>query len=193
MPNPASPERTSSIARLSAFLLAADTVTASWERYADEHTDLDCRPHDQDAYDAREAERDHALWRAFRPLGEVAGGLLDLADAAVERLDQSSVQGRWRWQLSHLRDSLDLVDAAEKEFAEELAGVSGDYHASGEETYLAVASRNAAGSAPISDWLVHGRALLEIHAATVRAGQTGIRLSARTPRATPPAAPARHR
>ncbi|MGW7303991.1 hypothetical protein ACWGI1_00245 [Streptomyces sp. NPDC054835] len=193
MPNPSIPDPVSPVARLSTFLLQADAVMAAWDRYDDEHTDLDGWPYDQDAYDTREAERDHALWRAFQPLGEVAPSLLYLAEAAVDHLRATSLQARWPWQLSQLRDSLERVDAAEKEFAERTAASGTDYYASGEEAFLAFAARNAAASAPVTEWLTHGRAVLEINAATVRAGQTGIRLAARTPRAAAPAAPARHR
>ncbi|MFI8103416.1 hypothetical protein [Streptomyces sp. NPDC086023] len=188
-PRPLSSDRAAPIAQLSFFLLQGDAVMAAWERYDDEHTDLDGWPYDQDTYDARQAEKDASLWRRFSPLRGQAAALLDAAETSAGHLAGKSGQARWSWQLAHLRGALDRVDTAHTEYERLVA----DPSTSPEDLVAAAAARNRHASEALVDWLTHGRAVLEIHAATVRAGQTGIRLTTRTPHAAPPASPARHR
>ncbi|MEU8543212.1 hypothetical protein AB0C52_25045 [Streptomyces sp. NPDC048717] len=184
-PDPAEP-----LARLARFLRQAETAVSSWERYTIEHTDLDGWPYDQDVYDAREAEKDRALWRAFAPVRDAAADLLNAADTVAERAGKAG-QPWWVWQLDHLRDALDRITAAQEAFRQ----VKDEPHATEEAVQAAAGARHARASEALSDWLHHGRAVLEVHAATVRAGQPGIRLAARVPRvaAPAPAGPARHR
>ncbi|BAU88001.1 hypothetical protein SLA_7135 [Streptomyces laurentii] len=186
-PDPAEP-----LVRLARFLRQADTAVSSWERYTIEHTDLDGWPFDQDVYDAREAEKDRALWRAFAPVRDAAADLLNAAGTAVAERAWKTGQSRWTWQLDHLREALDRITAAQDTF---LQFLTDEPHATEEAVQAAAAARHARASEALSDWLHHGRSVLEVHAATVRAGQPGIRLAASVPRAaTPaPAGPARRR
>ncbi|MEU2231272.1 hypothetical protein [Streptomyces vietnamensis] len=186
---PLPPDRTPPITRLSTFLLQGDAVLDAWERFDDEHTDLDGWPYDQDTYDARQAEKDAALWRRFSPLREQAAALLDAAETSAGHLAGKSGQARWSWQLAHLRGALERVDTAHTEYERLVA----DPSTSAEDLLAASAVRNRQASEALVDWLTHGRAVLEIHAATVRAGQTGIRLTTRTPHAATPASPTRRR
>ncbi|MFE0772170.1 hypothetical protein [Streptomyces sp. NPDC058861] len=174
---------------LSTFLLQAQTVTASWELYSEEHTDLDGWPYDQAYYDDHEEAKDMALWRLFTPVREGAASLLDAAETTIQSLSGTLAQHRWDWQLTQLRGALDHIEAAQDQFLERLETDRG----TGEAVRAAVAERGARASESLSVWVSHGRAVLEIHASTVRAGQSGIRLAARTPRAPAPApsAPAR--
>ncbi|MFF7438966.1 hypothetical protein [Streptomyces sp. NPDC008122] len=162
---------------------------AAWEQYDDEHTDLDGWPYDKDAYDAWQAEKDAALWRCFAPLREQASALLEAAETSAGHLAGKSGQARWSWQLDQLRGALERIETTLAEY-EQLAA---DPYLSTEAVLAAVAARNRQAADALGDWLAHGRAVLEIHAATVRAGQTGIRLTTRTPHAAAPASPARSR
>ncbi|WP_051842159.1 hypothetical protein [Streptomyces sp. NRRL F-5193] len=186
---PLSPDRTPPITRLSTFLLQGDAALAAWERFDDENTDLDGWPYDQDTYNARQAEKDAALWHRFSPLREQAAALLDAAETSADQLVGKSGQARWSWQLAHLRGALERVDTAHTEYER----VAADPSTSAEDLLTASAVRNKQASEALVDWLTHGRAVLEIHAATVRAGQSGIRLTTRTPHAATTASPARRR
>ncbi|MFE6457788.1 hypothetical protein ACFVP0_10045 [Streptomyces cinereoruber] len=168
---------------LSTFLLQAEKVTASWELYSEEHTDLDGWPYDQADYDDHQEAKDMTLWHLFTPVREGAASLLDAAEATVQSLSGALAQNRWDWQLTQLRGALEHIDAAQDQFLERLATDRG----TGEAVREAVAERGAKASEVLSVWVSHGRAVLEIHASTVRAGQSGIRLAARTTRAPAPA------
>ncbi|MFC9582063.1 hypothetical protein ACFVJ8_04330 [Streptomyces yangpuensis] len=168
--------------RLAAFLRAADTALDSWDLYSDEHTDLDGWPYDPETYDGRKAERDGAVWTAFSPLREEASVLLDAAEADLGRIPVSSVQQRWAWQLGQLRDALDRIEATRTEYRKLLTAHP---HASREARHAAVDARNAEAWNALYSWSVHGRAVLEIRAATVRAA--GPRIAATPPPPAPPA------
>ncbi|GAA3903925.1 hypothetical protein GCM10022244_12620 [Streptomyces gulbargensis] len=197
MPRPPSPEIAASdhrpsLTRLSGFLLRAEDVTAAWERYADEHTDLDGWPYDQDAFDRRMAARDAALWRLFAPVRDEAAHLLDTAEAIADQLAGRSVQTRWVWQLDQLRGALDRVVAAQTAFTD---WQDTHPHMSDELVHRARATRDKRAWDGLNDWITHGRAVLEIHATALRAGRPGVRrpLPAPTVVRSTPTAQAPHR
>ncbi|MET9958140.1 hypothetical protein ABZ128_03480 [Streptomyces sp. NPDC006326] len=171
------------ISRLSVFLRAADAALDAWDLYSDEHTDLDGWPYDPDAYDDRKAERDRAVWTAFKPVREEAGILLDAAEAALDRIPVPSVHNRWAWQLAQLRDALDQIAATRTEYRELLAAHP---HASPEARDGAVDARNAEAWSALYRWLVHGRAVLEIHTTAMRTA-AGPRIATAAPPPAPPA------
>ncbi|MEW2583023.1 hypothetical protein [Streptomyces virginiae] len=171
------------ISRLSVFLRAADAALDAWDLYSDEHTDLDGWPYDPEAYDDRKAGRDRAVWTAFKPVREEAGALLDAAEADLGRMPIPSVHNRWAWQLSQLRDALDQIAATRTEYRELLAAHP---HASPEARDATVDARNAEAWSALYTWLVHGRAVLEIHATALRTA-AGPRIATAVPPPAPPA------
>lgn len=172
------------VSRLATFLRAADAAVDAWDLYSDEPTDLDGWPYDPESYDDRKADRDHVVWRAFEPVSEEAGVLLDAAEADLERIPAPSVQNRWAWQLTQLRDALDQIAATRTECRTLL---SAHPHASAEARHAAVDARNAEAWNALYSWFVHGRAVLEIHTSAVRTA-AGPRIETTTP--PPPAPPA---
>ncbi len=171
------------ISRLSVFLRAADSALDAWDLYADEHADLDGWPYNPDAYDDRKAERDRAVWMAFKPVREEAGVLLDAAEADLGRIPIPSVHNRWEWQLAQLRNALDQIAATRTEYRELLAAHP---HASPEAKNAAVDARNAEAWSALYGWLVHGRAVLEIHTTAARTTPR-LRITAFVPPPVPPA------
>ncbi|WP_432112692.1 hypothetical protein [Streptomyces sp. S1] len=185
-PVPPLPDPPPALGLLSTFLLQAEDALTSWDRYDAEYTDLDGRPYDQETYGAKQFERDFAIWRSFLSTHEAAE-LLDVAEASVAALSVGSAQPRWTWQLGRLQDALEEIETASADLDKRMAA---DPYMSGEDHYEAIAGFCLEVSNALSDWVTHGRAVLEIHAATVRAGQSGIRLAARAPHAFAPALPA---
>ncbi|MCX5302879.1 hypothetical protein OG304_05375 [Streptomyces sp. NBC_00160] len=122
------------------------------------------------------------MWTAFSPLREEASVLLEAAEADLGRVPISSVQQRWAWQLGQLRDALDRIEATRTEYRKLLTAHP---HASREARHAAVDARNAEAWNALYSWSVHGRAVLEIRTATVRAA--GPRIAATPPPPAPPA------
>ncbi|MFG2981396.1 hypothetical protein ACGFYQ_09060 [Streptomyces sp. NPDC048258] len=175
------------ISRLAAFLRAADAALDAWDLYSDEHTDLDGWPYDPDAYDDRKAERDQAVWAALDPVREEADVLLEAAEADLDRIAIPSVQTRWMWQLAQLRGALNWIEAAHEGYQEFRTAQP---QANKDALQAAADFRNAEAWHALDTWMVHGRAVLEIHTATVRAA-VGPRIAA-TPPPPDPSATAGH-
>ncbi|MEW2367920.1 hypothetical protein AB0940_00980 [Streptomyces sp. NPDC006656] len=172
------------ISRLAAFLRAADAALDAWDLYSDEHTDLDGWPYEPDAYDDRKAERDQAVWAALDPVREEAGVLLEAAEADLERIAIPSVQTRWMWQLAQLRGALNSIEAAHEEYQEFRTTQP---QADKDALQAAADFRNAEAWHALDTWILHGRAVLEIHTAAVRAS-SGPRIAATPPPAPSPSA-----
>lgn len=171
------------INRLAGFLRAADAALDAWDLYSDEHTDLDGWPYDPDAYDDRKAERDQAVWAAFEPVREEAGVLLEAAEVDLDRITIPPSQTRWHWQLAQLRGALNWIEAAHEEYEEFRAAQP---HADKDALQAASDFRNAEAWHALDTWMLHGRAVLDIHAATVRAS-AGPRIAATPPPPAPSA------
>ncbi|MEU9939094.1 hypothetical protein [Streptomyces lavendulae] len=179
----AAPGHQEMVSRLSVFLRAADAALDSWYLYSDEHSDLDGWPYDPESYDERKAERDGAVWRAFNAVGEEADVLLDAAEAELDHIPIASLQNRWAWQLTQLREALDRIAAARTEYRSLLAVHP---HASPDARQAAVDARNAEAWNALYGWSVHGRAVLEIHTTAVRTA-AGARITTTPPPPAPPA------
>ncbi|MGE7384247.1 hypothetical protein ACQKM2_01920 [Streptomyces sp. NPDC004126] len=165
------------------FLRAANSALNAWDLYSDEHADPDGWPYDPEAYDGRKAERDRAVWMAFKPVPEEAGVLLDAAEADLGRIPIASVHNRWAWQLTQLRDAIDQIAATRTAYGELLAAHP---HASPEARDAAVDARNPEAWSALCTWLVHGLAVLEIHTTAARTAP-GLRITTFAPLPAPPA------
>ncbi|MFR9723995.1 hypothetical protein ACL02R_11610 [Streptomyces sp. MS19] len=141
------------LAALAVYLHEADRILVSWDTWADRHTDTDGWPHDADRYGERAAQRDADIWRAFSPVRQCAGTLINTARRQVKQLPQGDAHDRWSHGLDTLASALERIDALEAE----RAGAS--------DQEEAVFVRNEEAWPALDDWAVHGHVLIEIDVA----------------------------
>ncbi|MGW2597172.1 hypothetical protein [Streptomyces klenkii] len=153
--------------QLAVFIQESEQILADWDAYSDQHTGLDGRPHDENAYGLRAGLRDAATWRAFNRTRRSAKGLVAAAEVQLHKLPASRIQSRWAWQLGALDAALGQL--ARLQWA--WLAVQDSLLASavpGTEAYdEALAERSAEAWHYLNEWSLHGQALLDIHAAAL--------------------------
>ncbi|MCC3778205.1 hypothetical protein K6I33_003158 [Streptomyces sp. UNOB3_S3] len=144
----------------------SEQILADWDAYSDQHTDLDGWPHDENTYGLRAGLRDAATWRAFNRIRHAAKSLIATAEAQLEQLPSSRVQSRWAWQLDALDTALDQLTGLHRDWLTARDALPPSATPGTEAYDDALAERNAEAWHYLNEWSLHGRALLEIHAAT---------------------------
>ncbi|MFC0844751.1 hypothetical protein ACFH04_13685 [Streptomyces noboritoensis] len=172
------------LALLARYLREAERIVNAWDLYADEHTDLDGWPFDDDAYGRRASRRDADTWHAFQSLRPHTSALLETAQTQLERLPASAVQPRWAWQHTALHEAAAELDALHQDWQtarNALPATATEGSAVYEDAF---AERTAEAWGALDAWATCGRAVLEIYATTHHAKP------APAPSPAPAAAPA---
>ncbi|MFT9784653.1 hypothetical protein ACMZ5E_00225 [Streptomyces rhizosphaericola] len=131
----------------------------------------------------RASQRDAHTAEAFEPLRVGARHLLATAETQLGRLPESSVQGRWVYQLGVLRDALDRLDELHEQWLETRDALPATAKPGTPAYDDALAEHHAESWSYLDDWATHGKALREINSAARKAP------SPLTPTPRPTAAP----
>ncbi|WP_435598686.1 hypothetical protein [Streptomyces anulatus] len=158
-------------------------ILDAWNAYSEEHTDLDGWPHDEDAYGMRASQRDADTAEAFEPLRCGARHLLATAETQLTRLPETTVQGRWVYQLGVLRDALDRLDELHEQWLTTRDALPANAEAGNADFDDALAEHHADSWNSLDDWATHGKAVREIN--------TWARTARSSLAPAPPPAPAR--
>ncbi|MEV5878081.1 hypothetical protein AB0L75_28410 [Streptomyces sp. NPDC052101] len=167
MPSPTSPSAThrQRLEQLTVFIRVSEEIQHAWGVYADEHTDLDDWPLDEDAYGRRAAQRDADTWWAFNRVRSFAKDLLATAEVQLQLLNPAHVQARWPWQLATLDDALKQLNALQQQWLDARDSLPSSARPGTDAYDDALAERNAEAWSYLDDWASHSPAILEIHAA----------------------------
>ncbi|MGW3862545.1 hypothetical protein ACWEDZ_13775 [Streptomyces sp. NPDC005047] len=162
--------RRTSLRRLNRYLRTSDRILASWDAYTEFHTDLDGWPFDPDAYGRRAAVRDGDTATAFVSTRAGARQLLATARLQLQHLPAHLTRTSWPGQLTILEDALRRLDALDVEWCQTLAQLP-EGTGPGSAAYDdALDEHHAECWTYLDDWAFHGRAILDIQAATRRTG-----------------------
>ncbi|MFD4022243.1 hypothetical protein ACFWRV_01810 [Streptomyces sp. NPDC058576] len=139
-------------------------ILDAWDAYSEEHTDLDGWPHDEHAYGVRASQRDADTAEAFEPLRFGARHLLATAETQLTRLSETTVQGRWVYQLGVLRNALDQLDELHEQWLTTRDALPANAKAGTAGFDDALAEHHAESWSYLDDWATHGKAVREINA-----------------------------
>ncbi|MFC9464370.1 hypothetical protein [Streptomyces coelicoflavus] len=162
--------RRTSLRRLNAYLRDSERILASWDAFTEFNTDLDGWPFDQDAYGRRAALRDAHTAAAFAGVRSGARQLLATARLQLQRLPPHLTRDTWRGQLTILEQALHRLDAMDSQWIQTRAQLPADAQPGTEQYVDALDEHHAECWSYLDDWACHGQAILDIHAATRRAG-----------------------
>ncbi|GGW04463.1 MULTISPECIES: hypothetical protein [Streptomyces] len=132
----------------------------------------------------RASKRDADTDAAFEPVRPGARHLLATSETQLIQMPKNTVQGRWIYQLSVLRDALDRLDELHDEWQATRDTLPITAQPGTPDYDDALAEHHAESWSYLYDWSTHGKAIREINTAA---------RSIRSPLApTPSPAPARH-
>ncbi|MYQ30107.1 hypothetical protein GTW65_03375 [Streptomyces sp. SID4956] len=161
--------RRTSLRRLNRYLRHSERILASWDAFTEFNTDLDGWPFDQDAYGRRAAVRDADTATAFASIRPGARQLLATARLQLQQLPAHLTRDSWPGQLRVLEEALCRLDALDKQWQQTRAQLP-QGAGPGTEAYIdALDEHHAECWSYLDDWANHGRAILDIQAATRRA------------------------
>ncbi|WP_432104139.1 hypothetical protein [Streptomyces sp. bgisy091] len=162
--------RRTALRRLNRYLRTSDRILASWDAYTEFHTDLDGWPFDPEAYGRRTAVRDGDTAAAFAATRAEARQLLATARLQLQHLPADSTRKNWPGQLTILEEALRRLDSLDAQWHQTRAQLPEDAGPGTEVYDGALDEHHAECWSCLDDWACHGRALLDIQAATRRAG-----------------------
>ncbi|MEU7606746.1 hypothetical protein [Streptomyces sp. NPDC041003] len=166
--------------QLALYLSEAERNLATWDAYSDEHTDLDGWPHDDTAYGLRQSQRDAETWRSFNRIRHGAKQLLATAEFQLQNLPARSIQPQWAWQIATLHTALDRLATLQTQWLDLRESLPPNARPGVEEYDEPLAERNADAWHYLSEWALHGQAVLDIHTA-VKQRRPGLTSLAPTP------------
>ncbi|MFD5478598.1 hypothetical protein [Streptomyces hawaiiensis] len=162
--------RRTSLRRLNRYLRHSDRILASWDAFTEFNTDLDGWPFDEDAYGRRAAVRDSDTAAAFTSIRTDARQLLATARLQLQHLPPRLMRDSWPGQLSILEEALRRLHALDEQWRQTMAQLP-EGAGPGTGAYdNALDEHHAECWSYLDDWACHGRAILDIQAATRRAG-----------------------
>jgi hypothetical protein len=150
---------------LKEFLRASESVLATWDAYAEENTDLDGWPLDNDAYGRHAAQRDADTAAAFENIREGAHLLLATAETQLVHLPAHAVQSSWIWQLNTLRTALEELDSRHEQWLELRAELPAEARPGTPLFDDALADHYADAWSSLDDWATNGQAIFDINSA----------------------------
>ncbi|MFG3038089.1 hypothetical protein ACGFYZ_14380 [Streptomyces sp. NPDC048330] len=154
---------------LDRFVRESERILAAWDAYSEEATDLDGWPYDEDAYGLRKSQRDADTAEAFESVRAGARHLLATAETQLTALPARSVQDRWVWQLGTLHNALERLESLHAEWLQTHDTLPSDARPGTDIYDGALADYHAEAWSYLDDWATHGRAILDIHAAALKA------------------------
>ncbi|MEU7033588.1 hypothetical protein ABZ958_07895 [Streptomyces sp. NPDC046237] len=154
---------------LDRFVHESGRILAAWDAYSEDHTDLDGWPYDEDAYGVRKSRRDADTAEAFESVRAGARHLLATAEAQLTALPARTVQNRWVWQLGTLHNALERLESLHAEWLQTRDSLPANARPGTDIYEDALADYHAEAWSYLDDWATHGRAILDIHAAALKA------------------------
>ncbi|MFD3415310.1 hypothetical protein [Streptomyces cyaneofuscatus] len=112
----------------------------------------------------RASQRDADTAEAFEPLRFGARLLLATAETQLTRLSETTVQGRWVYQLGVLRNALDQLDELHEQWLTTRDALPANAEAGTADFDDALAEHHAESWSYLDDWATHGKAVREINA-----------------------------
>lgn len=154
---------------LKTFLRESEAILATWDAWAEENTDLDGWPLDNDAYGRHAAQRDADTAAAFETIREGVHLLLATAETQLVQLPERAVQSRWVWQLGTLHNALDQLDTLHEQWLQLREELPAEARPGTPLFDDALADHYADAWSSLDDWATNGQVVLDINAAARRA------------------------
>ncbi|MEW2550390.1 hypothetical protein AB0957_01390 [Streptomyces zhihengii] len=154
---------------LDRFVRESEQIPAAWDAYSEDHTDLDGWPYDEDAYGLRKSRRDADTAEAFEAVRAGAHHLLAAAETQLTALPARTVQNRWVWQIGTLHNALERLESLHAEWLQTRDSLTANARPGTNVYEDALADYYAESWSYLDDWATHGRAILDINAAALKA------------------------